>query len=136
VSRENVEIVRALAGAFRSRDHERPFDFYAADIEWDASLHPVPDVADVYRGHAGVRAFWRRWLSAWRDLEFELEDVLDAGDNVVMLVSNQRQMGRHSGIATEVPPYALVFTFRASKVVRFQFVPDQHEALKVVGLRE
>jgi ketosteroid isomerase-like protein len=136
VSRENVEIVRALAEAFQGRDHERPFDFYAADIEWDASLHPAPDVAGVYRGHEGVRTCWRRWLSAWQDLEFEVEDVRDAGDDVVMLVRNHRQLGRHSGIVTEVPPYAMVFTFCAGKVVRFRFFPEQRSTLKAVGLLE
>jgi ketosteroid isomerase-like protein len=136
VSRENVQIVRALVEAFRCRDHERPFDFYAADIEWDASLHPAPDVAGVYRGHEGVRMCWRRWLSAWQDLEFEVEDVRDTGDEVVMLVRNQRQLGRHSGIVTEFPPFAFVLTFRAGKVVRFRFFPEHLLALQAAGLSE
>jgi ketosteroid isomerase-like protein len=37
MSHENVEIVRELLEAFARRDHERPFEFYDADIEWDAS---------------------------------------------------------------------------------------------------
>jgi hypothetical protein len=57
MSRENVELVRALGEAFQRRDHERVFDFYDPEIEWDTSrLHEVvPDLADVYRGHEGVR---------------------------------------------------------------------------------
>ena len=68
------------------------------------------DVAGIYHGHEGVRAYWRNWLSAWSDLDFELQDVVDAGDEVVALIRNQRQWGRHSGIVTEMPPYGLVFT--------------------------
>jgi ketosteroid isomerase-like protein len=136
VSQENVEIVRALAEAFQRRDHERAFDFYDPDIEWDASLQPAPDITGVYHGHLGVRTFWRRWLSAWQDLEFEVEDVRDAGDDVVILIRNQRQWGRHTGIPTEVLPYAQVYTFRDGKVVRWRFFPDQQSALKAVGLAE
>ena len=96
----------------------------------------IPDIADVFHGHDGVLTFWRRWLSAWKDLEFEAQDVVDAGGDVVLLIRNQRQWGRHSGIATELPPYAQVFTFRNGKVVRWRSYPDQESALEAVGLRE
>ena len=85
--RENVEIVRALAEGFQHRQHERAFEFYDPEIEWDASAFAEvnPDIAAVYHGHEGVRAYWRHWLSAWSDLHFEIQDVVDAGDDVVLL---------------------------------------------------
>jgi ketosteroid isomerase-like protein len=138
MSRENVEIVRALAESFQRRDHDRAFDFYDPDIEWDASRMPdaVFDVAAVYHGHDGVRTFWRRWLSAWSDLEFEIQDVWDGGDDVVLLIRNQRQWGRQSGIATDIPPYGHVYTFRDGRIVRWRCFPDQESALEAAGLRE
>jgi ketosteroid isomerase-like protein len=93
-------------------------------------------LAGVYRGHEGVRAYWRRWLSAWKDLQFEIQGLRDAGDDVVLLIRNQRQWGRHSGIATDFPAYGMVFTFRGGKVVRQCTYPDQESALKAAGLRE
>jgi ketosteroid isomerase-like protein len=138
MSEENVELVRSLLEAFRQRDHERAFDFYDPDIEWDATAggEVNPELARVYRGHDGVRSYWREWLSAWKDLEFEIEDVRDGGDEIVALICNQRQWGRHSGVVTELPPYGLVFTFRDGKVVRWRFYPDQRSALEAAGLRE
>src|SRR5512133_1240584 len=138
MSQENVEIVRALAESFQRRDQERAFDVYDPEIEWDASrcAEVVPDLSDVYRGHDGVRAYWRRFLSAWGDLEFEVEAVRDAGDDVVLLLRNQRQWGRHTGIATEFPSMAMVFTFRGGMVVRVCTYTDQQEALEAAGLRE
>src|SRR4051794_25198979 len=93
VSQENVETVRMLLDAFARRDHEMAFDYYAEDIEWDATGTPfdIPDLAGMYRGHDGVRKYWRRWLTAWRDIRFEVEDVVGAGDDVVALIRNQRQ---------------------------------------------
>jgi ketosteroid isomerase-like protein len=138
MSQENVEIVRTLLDGFAHRQHERAFELYDPEIEWDASRMVVglPDAAGVYHGHEGVRAYWRNWLSAWSDLDFELQDVLDAGDEVVALIRNQRQWGRHSGIVTEVQPYGLVFTIRDGKVVRWRAYPDQDSALEAAGLRE
>ncbi len=137
MSEENVELVTRLLEMFANRDHERAFDFYAPDIEWDASrlMEWIPDIAGVYRGHDGVRTYWRRWLSAWKDLQFEVQDVRDGeGDEIVALIRNQRQWGRHSGIATEMPPYGLVFTIRGGKVARWRSYPDQDSALEAAGL--
>jgi ketosteroid isomerase-like protein len=138
MSQENVEIVRTLAEGFRHRQHERAFEFYDPEIEWDASRFADvnPDIGGVYHGHEGVRNYWRNWLSAWSDLHFEIQDVVDAGDDVVLLIRDQRQWGRHSGIATEVPPYAMVFTIRGGKVVRWRLYPNQESALEAVGLSE
>jgi ketosteroid isomerase-like protein len=83
-----------------------------------------------------LRTYWRNWLSAWSDLQFEIQDVVDAGDDVVLLIRNQRQWGRHSGIATKAPPYGMVFTMRGGKVVRWRVYPDQESALEAAGLRE
>jgi ketosteroid isomerase-like protein len=137
MSRENVAIVRELFELFAKRDHERAFAYYDPEIEWDATgmEEMLPDLANVYRGHDGVRTYWRGWLSAWSDLDFELEDVLDAGDEVVAMVSHQRVWGRHSGIEIEMPPYALVFTLRDGKVVRWRSFADQESALEAVGLK-
>jgi ketosteroid isomerase-like protein len=136
MSQENVEIVLRLAEGFQHRQHEKAFDSYDPEIEWDASnaAEMVPDLAGVYRGHEGVRTYWRRWLSAWSDLHFEIEDIVDGGDEIVLLIRNQRQWGRHSGIATESPPYGMVFTLRNGKVIRWRGYPDQESALEAAGL--
>jgi ketosteroid isomerase-like protein len=53
---------------------------------------------------------------------------------VIVLIRNQRQSGRHTGICTELPPYAQVFTMREGKVVRRRTFPNQESALEAVGL--
>ena len=134
MSQENVEIVRGLLEAFRRRDHERAFDFYDPDIVWEDLSGQ--DTGGVFHGYEGVRTYWRHWLSAWRDLQFEIQDLRDEGDDVVALIHKQRQWGRHSGIETEMPPYGIVFTIRNGKVVRWRLYPDQISALEAVGLSE
>jgi ketosteroid isomerase-like protein len=140
MSQENAELVRRLLEMFKARDHEAVFAFYASDIEWDARSLPafgMPDeLQDMYRGHDGVRTYWRRWLQAWTGLEFDVQDVLDAGDDVLVLIHNQRQLGRRSGVPIELPPYGLQFTVRDGLVTRWKAHPDHESALAAVGLSE
>jgi ketosteroid isomerase-like protein len=135
MSRENVAIVRQLLEQFQRRDHEAAFDFYDPEIVWDATDPIVaPDTAGVYHGHEGIRQYWRSWLSAWSDLQFEIEDIRDGGESVVALIRNQHQWGRHSGIELATPPYAILFTFRDGKVVHWKAFSDPAEALRAAGV--
>jgi ketosteroid isomerase-like protein len=143
VSRENVEAVRAVLTAYQDpgtvrllADEETDLSWVDPQIEWDGSrlTDMIPDLAEVFHGHEGVRAYWGRWMDAWSDVEFEVADLLDAGDDVVALIVNQRQWGRSTGIVTELPPYAQVFTIRDGRLVRWRTYPDQQEALRAVGL--
>jgi ketosteroid isomerase-like protein len=137
MSQENVDIIQTLFEAFRRRDVKTMESLMAPEVEWDATRFAVmvPDLVGVYRGAEGTQRFWRTWLSSWKDLVFEHE-FRDVGDEVVALIRNQRQWGRHSGIETEVPPYAWVYTVRGGKVVRACFYPDHQSGLKAAGLSE
>lgn len=85
----------------------------------------------MFHGHAGVRRFWRAWLEAWDDLEFELEDVFDAGDCVVAFV-HQRNHGKESGIWIDQKPYAQIWTLEDGKVVRMRMTNNREDALNSV----
>jgi ketosteroid isomerase-like protein len=67
MSQENVQVVRGIYDAVARRDAVAPFEVNAEDIVWDWSntrrvaLFPK----QVYRGHEGVREFWRDALSAF-----------------------------------------------------------------------
>ncbi len=135
MSQENVDVVRELLESFDARSHSYAFEVYDPDIEWDASRHPAIDLARVYRGHEGVREFWRGWLSAWETISFEIVDLVDAGDDVAAFI-HQRNRGRATGIEVDVAPYALVFTFRQGKVIRWCIYSDIDEALEAVGLSQ
>jgi ketosteroid isomerase-like protein len=139
MSEENIAIVRTLFGAFFRRDGEVMEALMAPDVEWEVALDAAsgvglpPDLAGSYKGREGTRAFWRGWLSSWQELTFDYE-LRAAGDDVAALIRNQRQWGRHSGVETEVPPYAWLYTLRDGRVVRARFLPDHESALKAMGV--
>jgi ketosteroid isomerase-like protein len=134
MSSENVELVRGLWDTWNRRDHEAVFAHYDENIEWSMSdLVPVPDAEPVYRGHDGVREFWRTWLAAWEEVSYEGVEFRDAGDEVVALVRDQHMRGRTSGIDLTIS-YAQVWTLRDGKVIGARAYADQDEALRSVGL--
>jgi ketosteroid isomerase-like protein len=138
VPHDRAAYIRELAEAFQRRDYEPTIDALAPNVELDSTriADVVPDVAGVYRGKEGVRTFWQGWLSSWSDLEWDIGDVRAEGDNVVMVVENQRQFGRHSGIETRVPTYAWMYSFRGDKIVRAVWYLSPEEAFQAAGIRD
>jgi ketosteroid isomerase-like protein len=116
---ERVEIVRTLLEMFRRGENETPFAFYAKDVVWEVSgLGGGLGLEGTYHGHEGVRAFWRNWLGAWEEIDWEETSVTPAGDTVVVLIENQRNRGRGSGIWIPQAPYTLSFTFDGNLITK------------------
>jgi ketosteroid isomerase-like protein len=135
MSAENVQIVRQLFEAMRTRDNLTPFELYDSDViltsgsRWMSELGFAPR----YRGHDGVRAFWRYWLDAWQKVEFlgDLE-LIDAGD-YVLAFNRVILRGRKSG--AEVPlELSHLYELREGRIVHVQLFSERAEALKAAGL--
>jgi ketosteroid isomerase-like protein len=143
MSEENVEIVRRMLEASDRRDGEAVFAAYDPDIEFDTSeLRPAigsedpnPDFPERVRGRDAVRAALQEWVSAWEIVDYEHEELMDAGNQVVHFI-RQRIRGRTSGIEFTFRPYAQVWTLRAGKITAMKAYADRDEALKAAGLSE
>ena len=134
MSQENVEIVRRLYAAYSRRDSEAPFEHYASDIEWDLSRVWSPLGIGVAHGHDGVRQTFRELLEAFREFDFEVVEMTDANESVLVTV-HDHGVGRTSGAVIDHDHYAL-WTLREGKVVRMCMYADRSEALEAVGLSE
>jgi ketosteroid isomerase-like protein len=138
MSEENVEFVQGIVDAHQRGDFATVFAAYDPAIEWrtgDARTAQWSDFEPVYHGHEGVRTFWRTWFAAWETVDFEYEEFIDAGDQVLSILS-QRMRGRTSGVELEWNSYAQVWTIRDGKVIRVQFFANRDEALEAAGLSE
>ena len=138
MSRENVEIVRRVYDAAARRDSAVVFSLYDPDVEWDGSRSRWAEVMPGegrWRGHEGLRSFFRRYYEMWEAFEDDVQELIDAGDQVISVV-NSRGRGRASGLDVEWAGNAGVWTLREGKVVRVVWFPSRDEALEAVGLRE
>jgi len=138
MSEENVEIVRRVYEAAVRRDQEAALALYDTEIEWDTSRRGTPgDMAGsgIYRGHDGLRTWFRSWHEAWEDLVDHLDEVVDAGDRILSVVT-MRARGRASGAEVTSRRYFGVWTIRDGKVTRVVWFSTRAEALEAAGLSE
>src|SRR5437764_14350651 len=134
MSQENVELVRKVYDAAARRDDVTAFEFYAEDIVWDISNsgRAAMGVEPVYEGHEGVRQYWREVLSVFGEVDFEVEEMVDAGDQVLAVI-REREVGRASGAPVESTHFAL-WTVADGKVIRLQIFDDRQQGLEAAGL--
>ena len=116
-----VEIVRRMYECFRRRDNETPFSYYADDVVWDARGAGIVGLEEVYRGHEGIRDFWRQWLEAWEEIEFETDEPVELEDGRVRVLVRQRNRWHGTGIWIDQDPYLHYWTVEGSKVTRVEF---------------
>jgi ketosteroid isomerase-like protein len=132
--------VRQVYEAFNRQDIEvflvlgthPAVEFYTAKDQ--AGVPFGADLDDVYYGHAGVAAFFRKWLGAWEDYRIEPEEVIDCGETVIVLLRH-RGRGKGSGLELE-HRFAQVAHVRNGVALRVEIFWDRVHALEAVGLRQ
>jgi ketosteroid isomerase-like protein len=131
MSQANVEVVKEFSRLFETGDREGWRPYFDPEVVWDTSASELPE-AGVYHGHAGIEDFFGRWLPTWTDYRVVTNEVIDAGDAVVV-VFHQSGTGRGSGVRTERDFFG-IYDMKDSKVVRFRLFESRQEALEAAGL--
>jgi ketosteroid isomerase-like protein len=136
MSRENVEVVRRVYDAVARRDAASVLALYDPEVEWDDSSTPPGELRGgrVFRGREGVRTAFREYYEAWESIEDQCEELIDAGDQVISVVTS-RARGRTSGVEVERKHYG-VWTIRDGRIARVVWFAKRDEALEAAGLRE
>jgi ketosteroid isomerase-like protein len=134
MSEENVKVVRRVYEAVARRDTPAVLALYDPEVEWDDSGTPLGRIggAGVYRGHEGMRTWFREWYEAWESLEDHVLEVIDAGEYVISVVKMHAR-GRSSGLDVAFDSSG-VWTVRGGKVVRVVWFETRAEALTSIGL--
>lgn len=133
MSDANVEIVRRVYDALAD-----PGDDIAAlwdpDVEFDVSRDIWAAVVGGghYRGVEGVRQWMLDLYAAWEQMDIDVEELIDAGDDVVAVIRVAGR-GRVSGIEIEYRP-AGVWTIRDGRIVRVVWFADRDAALEAAGV--
>ncbi len=129
MSEENVEVIRRGYGHYLATGEVRAHP----DLVWDVSRLGWPD-QQLYSGVEGAMQFNAEWADAWEDWELEVEDYLDAGERVVVIIK-QRGRAKATGIPVDMR-FAQVWTLRNGQAIRMQMYASVDEALEAVGLAE
>jgi ketosteroid isomerase-like protein len=136
MSQENLEIVRRVYASDRRGDRLAWLALIDPQVEWDTTRLASEGITatGLYRGHEGVRQWFSQWNEAWQDSQFALDELIEAGEEVVAVVTRTGR-GRVSGVEVQTQG-AVVWTIRGGKVARAVLFPTRVEALEAVRLSE
>jgi ketosteroid isomerase-like protein len=133
MSRENVEVVRALYEAWNGPNgREAALAFLSDDFEYvnpDYAVEP-----GTRHGHAGWSQAMNSLDAAFHRSEHKVGEAMDLGDRVLCFTTFVARTSDDSVALRQAEPH--LWTVRNGKVVRLQWFHDRAEALKAAGLRE
>ena len=129
MSQDGAELVRRFVDAFNRRDLE---DFLAVchpDVEF-RSL--ASDLGGSFRGHAGVRVYFREFTDTFDEHRLDIERIEDRGDVTIGWMRG-RARARASGV--DLDWHAVFATrFRDGRLWRAAACRSEQEALDSVGV--
>jgi uncharacterized protein len=132
MSAENVALARRGSGNLAAL-----FELLDEDIVWDNARYAgnqFPEFMGIEQGKQAVVWQLRRYLGAWDDFRFEVEDLIDAGESVLLVV-HETMRGKSSGVPAE-HRYCQVWTFRDGRIARGTSYNSKGDALEALGMRE
>ena len=125
----NLELVRELYSRL-AQEGRFPDELLDYQIEW---VNP-PDAVEpgIRRGRESFHGATDSIGEAFDEAEVEPEDLIEAGDEVVVLCTFVIK-GRGSGLERR-QPQGHVWTLRDGKAIRFRWFNDPAEALRAAGV--
>jgi ketosteroid isomerase-like protein len=133
MSQENVEVVRQIYECWGRGDFRAGGELYDPYVL--LVLRPEFPEAGAYCGPDEIRKYMREdFLADFESAVIAGEEFLDAGDSVVVRVSQQA-----TGPESRAPVgmrYYQIWTFRGRSVIRIESVMERTDALEAVALAE
>jgi ketosteroid isomerase-like protein len=133
MSQENVEVVRKGIAAFM--ESERLSEFFAPDVVWDMGTFSGWPGQSEFCGLEEFNHFLEAWIEPYDRWSYEVDKVLDAGGNRVVVTVHQRGKPRGSDSWIDAR-FAIVYTIEGELIQRGQVYASADEALEAVGLSE
>jgi ketosteroid isomerase-like protein len=131
MSEGNVGVVREMLAAWVAGDFESALEAFEPDVVWDNS--PLPEGL-VAHGIDEMQQGLRRWVGTWNDYWAEFDEMIDAGDHVVV-IGREGGRAKASGVIVSQPSI-VVYTLNDRKIIAAKNYKSRAEALEAAGLRE
>jgi uncharacterized protein len=125
MSEELLQLVQKGYEAWNAGDRGWVLEHMSEDIEW---ITPGDDPdPGTYRGLRGVEEYWSQWRAAVGQLNFVVEEMMESGNNVVVVA---RRQGRGAQSGLEISDRVIqVFHFEGTKCTSVHEYYDRDAAL-------
>ena len=112
------------------RDLGALLDHLHPDVEWDNTGNSPPDHHGLIRGKAAVARIITEWVDAWDGYRIEVEEVIEAGDDVILVVA-ESGVGHGSGVPMS-HRHCYRWTFRDGLIVSGTEYASKEQALAAI----
>ena len=126
MSAELVQLVQNGYEAWNAGDRSWVLEHMSEDVRWVTP--PEDPDPGTYTGYQGVEQYWAQWRAAVGQLSFEIEEMLDEGQAVVV-VARRQGTGEHSGLQVS-DRVVQVFRFEGDKCTEVREYYDREAALR------
>jgi ketosteroid isomerase-like protein len=133
MSQENVELTLRITDAFNRRDVDAGVALWDEEGVWYPAIEALTEGRRTYRGHAGIRQYYRDLAEFSDESRVEWSEVHDLGDRVLAL--GHLSMRFASGLELDQEGGCL-YTWRNGTCVEARPYMSRAEALEAAGLRE
>jgi ketosteroid isomerase-like protein len=130
MSQQNVEMVRRVYARWGKGDFRAGTELFDPWVV--LVLRPEFPDAGAYLGPEEIGGYMRRFLEGWDHAVIEGEELIAAGDSVVVQV-HQQAAGKGSGAPVDMR-YFQIWTFRGGTVIRLESAREREDALEAAGL--
>jgi ketosteroid isomerase-like protein len=132
VGRSDVDVVKAVFAAFAERDLERVLELAAPDVEFIAVTSDYAGRTEPYRGHDGIRQYFRDVAEVWDELRLTPTDYGVVGDQVLVT----GRVSARSPARVVSGSTGWVWRVRSGKVIRGLVYPSAEEAVAALRAEE
>jgi ketosteroid isomerase-like protein len=130
VGRTDIEVVQAVFAAFAERDLEAVLELAAPEIEFIAVTSDYAGRTEPYRGHEGIRQYFRDVAEVWDELRLTPADYRMVGQQVLVT----GRVSARSPARVVSGSTGWVWRVRAGKVVWGRVYASAEDAVAAVGL--
>jgi ketosteroid isomerase-like protein len=134
MSQENVELVKLAYEAFDRGGLDRYMEHFTDDVDYRA-VEGAPDDIGPIHGKDAVRAWLQDWIDTFDRFSMELVELIDAGENTVVIAERYGGRAKLSGVETDSLLWT-VLTISDGKIARGREYPGRQQALEAAGLSE
>jgi ketosteroid isomerase-like protein len=126
-SNANRELVQKMLAAYMTGDD----DTLQAILDPGGEIYGDPGIVNsgTYRGYDGFRQWVQQWEEAWEEINYELGEMIDVGDSIVVVPVHV--VGRGAGSGVEIDSvFGWLYEFRDGRAVRFHVYATVERAVE------
>ena len=133
MSEDIDELVRRGVESCNARDPEAGLALWDPGCEWHPFLSTEVEGAAAYRGHEGIRRWFRDTDEMFSAVAWTVEEVRNLGDGRILVLGHRHARGRIGGVEVS-SQIGQLFDLRDGRIVRGWAYPTHDQALRAAGL--